>query len=771
MKHTTPVTICLLALACTAKKAAPAAESGGDANAQPDAQVQPAPAPPETLSLPLPSPIVVEAPPIAADQAVVFEQVSLGIPSRWRFKPGGKEVAELLERGCGTWSLDSGNFLGTSPSTATDPCHTGAPLAPLVWAANKLSIAGPGGQGTLRVEGDHFELSAPALKGQASEGQRYQAAAFSPNGARLALFVSGTQGSSLQIWNLASAQLERTLSFAITPGEDQEPGPLIVERVWLEWTARSLVALADAKIVSSRDYGDPERVAFAQVWRSIERKPVEFRFNEHDGDFITDVERFYLDPEHRWLFAVLAGIIPDDGSDAKQVEGINLTTGSQLALSGDIWLADEEDEPAPVPRQAGAAPDQIPKPTHTWQGTSAWELKDYDSGYDFGGGWEWSVTSLVPMPNHSIALARGHGIVEHERLAEGETMSVGLVGGGKISSTLVLCDEDQDEPCEGGSALPPGCEAIDASFDFAQLLLACDDRWLLMPMPALGEPVEIAGAHEFARGAAAPRRVVWSPAGMAIWTAANGLRLFHDKPKTDGLDAVTALHRVILDDEVGLALVEKSGELHILDLERAKLGPPLAWTGPIEFAAFAPYSTYGDRLALAGGGTLAVFSVFDSEPGVRWSTQDLAGVAFRQDGQALYVGVNRPVPELTLDPFNGELLANEQLDRVVLDRLAAAGLDPTWRWAIEHNGALMRTLDGQALLVAQSDQALAESGYFEGEPNGWELARHRVRVGPPASGTVHTLAELAGRLKRSGLVADFLRGDFLPRPRMSAPDE
>ncbi|KIG16978.1 hypothetical protein DB30_03962 [Enhygromyxa salina] len=148
-------------------------------------------------------------------------------------------------------------------------------------------------------------------------------------------------------------------------------------------------------------------------------------------------------------------------------------------------------------------------------------------------------------------------------------------------------------------------------------------------------------------------------------------------------------------------MVEKSGELHILDLERAKLGPPLAWTGPIEFAAFAPYSTYGDRLALAGGGTLAVFSVFDSEPGVRWSTQDLAGVAFRQDGQALYVGVNRPVPELTLDPFNGELLANEQLDRVVLDRLAAAGLDPTWRWAIEHNGALMRTIDGQALLIAR----------------------------------------------------------------------
>jgi hypothetical protein len=216
------------------------------------------------------------------------------------------------------------------------------------------------------------------------------------------------------------------------------------------------------------------------------------------------------------------------------------------------------------------------------------------------------------------------------------------------------------------------------------------------------------------------------------------------------------LVRATLDEEVELVLVRDAEGVRTLDLGSATLGPRLAWTDPITHAAFSPD---GRLLALASDERLATFSRVHDQALMRIESGPIAGLAFRQDSRVLFVGVERPLPELALDPRSGELVLAAQLDTDAFSRIEAAELDPSWRWAIEDEGSFLRTLDGQALHI-RNDDALLESGWMVGDDPWPEFG---MRFGPHSLAPLVSAPTLAAALARPNLIAEFFDGAPLPR--------
>ena len=327
-------------------------------------------------------------------------------------------------------------------------------------------------------------------------------------------------------------------------------------------------------------------------------------------------------------------------------------------------------------------------------------------------------------------------------------------------------DLDAVPSCPKKSALPGDCELVDASWDMRRLLLVCDDRWLSVPAPPFGEAVDASAGIELARGTDEPRAARWGPEQLAIWTGATGLRVVDvdaGVAKLRALAGVDELRPAILDEELErvLVLVLAGGAPHVVELAavsgagEAGLGPALSWSGAIEHAAFAPD---GQRIALAGEGKVAVFSIGEAKPSASWTSSAIAGIAFRQDGGVLYLGQTRALPELAFDPTTGELAAHAQLDEFVLARLANAGMDPSWRWALDRDGVLLRALDGRSLLRFRQGQVLADNGMYTGKVEAFE--GFVMRAGPPGS-KVEPATKLSAALERPDLLELFLAGQPL----------
>jgi hypothetical protein len=207
--------------------------------------------------------------------------------------------------------------------------------------------------------------------------------------------------------------------------------------------------------------------------------------------------------------------------------------------------------------------------------------------------------------------------------------------------------------------------------------------------------------------------------------------------------------------------------VRVAKLATGELGPLLAWTHPIEHAAFAPGA---DRVALAGGGELALFSLTAAEPLARWSEAPIRGLAFRQDGAALFVGINNPTIERALDPSTGAELGPELLSPDLVERIRLGSIDPTWRWVLVSHDTLLRTLDGQTLIFSSGEGIRTGSGWYEGDPRMF-ASTLRVRLGHDVRGEVYTIEDLADQLRRPSLLVDFLSGQPLPLPRVRAPRE
>ena len=168
--------------------------------------------------------------------------------------------------------------------------------------------------------------------------------------------------------------------------------------------------------------------------------------------------------------------------------------------------------------------------------------------------------------------------------------------------------------------------------------------------------------------------------------------------------------------------------------------------------------------------------MFDHRDGflaLRIDSGPIAGLAFRQDGEVLFVGHDRPLPELALDPATGDLVMAAQLDSDAFARLDLAELDPSWRWAIEEDGTILRTFDGQAITLFDANSAMMDSGWMTPPVKGSAQAPDEVqiRIGQGLMAPLHDVTEFPGQLERPDLIAEFFAGKPLPRPSLvlSAP--
>lgn len=741
MKHTTALTISLLALGCQPRQ--PHGDSGAGEGESESTRS-------EATDVPAPTPTPepgFEAP----NHPVAFRQLRIDRPQSWRAAPDGSKVAAMVQGTCGLWQLDNGDYLGPVGTGDASPCESWAPLQPVAWSEGNLKVAHPDGARTLVLTEGGFELG--SLSGKAGSG-RYLAAAFSPDGDRLALFADDENEQAIEIWQIGEAKLERTLEFDGDIGERGSRGEWLGKRAYLSWTKRSLAAAFD--VASESDH-----VVRLQIWSSLDAEPTTRQLPDPDQEFGDTVEQLQIDAEQHSLFATIAGVIPDDGRIGHELLGLSLQDGGAYELLSPMWTDGEAE-----------AADSPPSPsTRRWSdaiGSSTWQLSHRDCCYQDELGWYWSLTSLTGLPDRSVELAYADGFV-HEQKAGGadRRVEVELAGRDRMLLEHTLCwDADvyeESSSCVPSPTLAEGCAVVDASWSFSDLLLVCDDRWLLASTPTLGNAVDLAGARELALGTGEPRAVVLGPNGLAIWTAAEGLRLVRAEQVVATHAEVSELHRARLDEELDLALVRVAEGVRVAKLEVAELGPTLGWTGKVEHAAFAPDRS---RVAIAGDGELAVFGLADGRAIGRWSMSPIQGIAFRQDGAVLYVGRERALPELAIDPATGKPIAEQMLAPTVLDRLAAASLDPSWRWALEGDDTLLRTLDGQALFVIEQGIALTESGWFVGEAG--RFSEFRVRIGGDASAPVHRVEALE-QLRRAELIEEFVAGKELPSPTIVPP--
>ncbi len=722
----------------------------------------------------LPIPVRPEPAAITAEQAYVVEQLGIGNPKSWRFEPGGSRVAADLDGQCEIWQLGSGDYLGPAPDD--QPCATWKPLETIkpLESVSGVSLMHPDGKRQLMLADDRFELSGDKpIKARTRGDRRYRAAAFSPDGARLAVFVGPDKGpAQIEIWNLASARLERALEFVSN-------GEALTKAVWMRWTPDALVAISHG-VPGSCDPVDTDCGWYeqgwsdshvTQIWASIDESPETRNLPYYGGG--ERLEELFIDPDQRWLIALTE--TQDRGGTGFSFNELPLVLELPLSETGLSWWSESIDGQR-APLDTG----KVGQWSNT-VGSSFVEIHEYSSDYASGAWVNWSLTSMTPqaIPDAPVQFSFGEGQLISSDGGE-YAWRLGVAGRGVLLGETDQCpspwelDEAKtaglpEPPCVHVRLVPEGCTLVDANWAFDRLLVSCSgsgqDRWLLVPTPAPDAVVDMSLAVELASGTGDPRQVVWGPGGLAIWTFGTGLRLFQAEQLVATHTSVIDLHRAVLDEELDLALVRERAGVRVVDLASAELGPTLAWTERVEFAAFAPDRS---QLAIAGEGELAVFLRGESQPVARWRTGKLAGMAFRQDGEVLYVGGTRALPELALDPSTGEQVVAAQLDRVAFERIAKAELDPSWRWAIEEDGTILRTIDGQAIdVLAGGEAAISETGWFVGY-----LARldsYRVRIGPTSPMPVYEPALVADQLVRPNLIAEFFAGKPLARPNLRAP--
>ena len=510
---------------------------------------------------------------------------------------------------------------------------------------------------------------------------------------------------------------------------------------------------------------DREHDHVVNIWPPSGDDPVpEFTLAELLGDFDREQE-IYVDPEQRSIFVTLDVVQPRN-DHSKTVAEMPLHHGEAMGLSWEV-----------VDKSCCEARNQVEM--RRWfdiAGPTFVAADQIDTTYAYYGEpssqVQSSSLSLRALPDRSIELVFTESSIIGEDVAD-YGLDVWLAAGDVLLADVDMCrpppkpehgeGEDGVEPlCTQTRLVPPGCAVHDSSWDLDELLLTCGARWLIVPMPESEESIDLGEARELARGTRGAA-ATWGPSGLAIVTADEGLRVFSgDARAPKNSDAgITRLYPALLGEEFDLVLVGGHEGLRVLDLASGALGPALEWTKPIEFAAFAPDRR---RLALAGDGEIALFERSETEPGLRIESGPIEGMAFRQDGEVLFVGRDDRLPELALDPATGELVMAAQLTRDAFERIASAELDPTWRWAIEEDGTILRTLDGQAIELFGARAAAMESGWTTPGFRGY-----LVRIGPGFRTPLYEFAQLADQLERPDLIEEFFAGKPLPRPSLVAP--
>jgi hypothetical protein len=298
------------------------------------------------------------------------------------------------------------------------------------------------------------------------------------------------------------------------------------------------------------------------------------------------------------------------------------------------------------------------------------------------------------------------------------------------------------------------CELLDVSPLISLALVDCDAGLRLIEAGGRGTPV-FSLPH--------------NPGSSWRWGRGNYLALLGPDGMLDVIDlssSKTLYQRSDVVELLEVPLAPEQDRLAVLygdhlEIVEGTTGKPIIDVPGDWFAA--ALSPDGEQLAVLGGQQVRVIDIAKGTTITTAPVADAFGVAWRQDGAALFYGYDWPTH--AIDPKTGKLLY--VVSHPVLDVLDIEEIDPSWRWIHRPDGSVTRTLDFQRLELGHT-WARIESGMFEGQledlPTGL-----RFRVGTdPNVPAIHTVADLEPWLRSPGLVNAFFSGQPLPSPRVPA---
>lgn len=666
----------------------------------------------------------------------------------WGFSLDGRLVAEQFENettgqmACGIWDITSGSLVhervysDTDEQGAEDPCvdwleHAAVPKE--ISKDGKLHADVAGG---LTIE--TYGGGTKAVPGCTSCDD---AVDWAPSGHQLAT----SNGAMLEVWDGDAGERLRSETLGLRE----------VAQTWIGWTDEGIGVLALHEITASckalaprDDYcaylesehgsGEVSGFALSSFWLPADGGPLVVTLEQWRG---LDVPEVYTDVGVRWFAFAGTTQFDRDGSETSvQVFGV----GGRTSALG--WSVIEDGNPEVDVTETHGGFWRADASTQWLEGvTVSHGLWDWNSRVQVG--WR----ALVAEPN-AAAFQGWLGEFEHDGVI-GEVELFGVSEGVAAATWSICTDDDElDQPCQQGGPAIGECELIDVAPTLALTLVDCEAGLQLLD----------------GRGT-----IVFSlphdPAAELRWGRSNYLALLEGDGKLGVIDLATGKTLYTRTDVLELLEVPLAPEHDRLALRYASHLELVAGASgeriidvPGEWIA-AALSPDGKQLATLGGKQVRIVDIASGATIASAAVDDHHGVAWRQDGAALFYGYDWPTH--AIDPKTGKLLY--ELHHPVLDVLDVDHIDPSWRWIHRPDGTIVRTIDFERIELGPS-WAWIDSGAFEGESR--DLPdRLRFRVGDdPHAPAIYTAADLEPWLRSAGLVATFFAGMPLPRPTIPA---
>lgn len=689
--------------------------------------------------------------PLASGDSVAIVAVPQRAPSidvsGWRFDPSGRWIAEEFTDdypACGIWDIESGTFLreyipADDAKDSVDPC--------VAWDADPRSHSDVSADGKLRasVVGkltiEQIGGTTRTVDGCMSCGD---AMVWAPSGHQLAT----CNGRMLEIWDADTGKRVRSETLNLPNVED----------VLLGWTEEGLGLVLMHEVSAPCHELEPDgsfcdwRVEYDEDGEPVEDPgPMEgyalssFWWPADGGPPVSNLRAYtsvempivYADAGVRWFaFDKEISYDRDGSSTSLYVFGVGPRTSG-------LGFTEFDDDGDWLERWDGYW--RVDATTHWIEGVTI-----TSGGDDWYAHMQVGWNAIVAEPNPAAFHGQEGEIEGGSPAADIETFAA---FGGAAVIHWKACTEDGEDPCQS-AALPIGdCELLDVSPMLSVLLVDCEGA--LKMIEATGRGATVATLPQ-------------DPDSSWQWGRSNWLALLERDGSLSVLDAGT-----------GKTLYQRADvlELFIVPLAAEQDRLALAYTDRVEIidgrTGKRVASLPGDWIAVAlspNGKQVAVIGsqnqlqVLDIERGkviTTVSVGDAYGVAWRQDGAALFYGYEWPTH--AIDPKTGKLLY--QLDDPVMAVFEPDELDPSWRWIHRPDGSVIRTLDFQRLELGPN-WARVGSGMFDGEL-AYLPDNVRFRLGnDPDAPAIHTVAELEPWLRSPGLIQTFFAGEPLPSPRL-----
>jgi hypothetical protein len=353
--------------------------------------------------------------------------------------------------------------------------------------------------------------------------------------------------------------------------------------------------------------------------------------------------------------------------------------------------------------------------------------------------------AIVAEPNPAVH----HGqVAELEGPGPSGEIEVFAASSGSAVTRWEACVDDGEQPCKSGGPPIGDCELLDVSPLLSLALVDCDAGLRLIEAGGRGSTVAA---------------LTQDPSSDWRWGRGNYLALLEPEGKLSVVDQATGKTLYQRDDVLELLAVPLASEQERLafayvDHLEIVAGP----TGariidvPGDWAA-AALSPDGKQIATLGGAQVQIVDIASGKTIATVPVGDAYGVAWRQDGAALFYGYDWPTH--AIDPKTGKLLY--EVSHPLLDIFDLEEIDPSWRWIHRPDGSITRTLDFQRIELGPT-WARIDSGVFEGEL-GQLPSQLRFRVGDdPEAAAIYTVADLEPWLRSPGLINAFFAGKPLP---------